>query len=147
RTHDDGDLGDTHCAHPGVVAKNAAEMFFIGEDLILHGEEDAGAVDKIDYRQMIFHGDLLQTEVFFAGDGEPGAGLYGLVVCEDHALSAADIADPGYGAAGGTATLFFVHFEPGKGADLDKWRSFIDEVLDPFASRELVLFPLALDRR
>jgi len=51
--------------------KDATEMLFIGEDLILHRQEDASAVHQVNDRQMIFHGDLLHTQVFLTRNGEP----------------------------------------------------------------------------
>jgi len=140
--HYNRDLGNTHGAHAGVVAKDAPEMLLIREDFVLHGQENAGAVDEIDYRQMVLHCDLLEPQVFFPGDREPCARFHGLVVSEDHALAPADRAQSGDGATGGAAALLLVHFKTRESADLDKGRSFVDEVLDPLAGGQFVLFPL-----
>src|SRR5690606_12905822 len=91
--HDGTDLCDAHGAHHGVVAKDPAEVLLVGEDLVLHGEEHAGAVHEVDDGQAVLHGDLLRAEVLLARHGEPRAGLHGGVVGHHDALALADIAD------------------------------------------------------
>src|SRR6185437_5242352 len=49
-THHGRNLGDAHGAHTRIVPEDAPEMFFVGEDLVLHGQENTGAVDNIDHR-------------------------------------------------------------------------------------------------
>src|SRR3984957_8879315 len=142
RAQNNGDLGDAHGAHAGIVAKDATEVFFIGEDLVLHGQEDAGAVHEIDHGKMVLHGYFLQAQVFLTSYGEPGAGLYGLIVGDDDALPFADIADPGDGTTGGAAALGFVQLITRKGAEFDKGAVFIDEVTDALTRCTLFLFVL-----
>src|SRR5690606_489826 len=85
--HHGGDLRDAHAAHHGVVAEDAAEVLFVGEDLVLHGQVHAGAVHQVDDGQTVLDGDLLGAQVLLAGHGEPGAGLHGGVVGHHDALA------------------------------------------------------------
>src|SRR6185437_3801674 len=127
--------------------EDAPEMFFIGEYFVLHGQEDAGAIDDIDHRQMVFHRDLLETEVLFTCDRKPGTCFYGLVVGEDDELAVADISDAGNGAAGGTAALFFIELESGESAELDEWGILIQEIPDALTRRQLFFLVLLFYRR
>lgn len=117
-------------------------MFFIGKDLILHGEEDPCAVHQVDDWQAVFHGDLLRPEVLFAGNGEPGAGFNGRIVGYDHALAAPDITQPGHHACCRAAAFFGVHFIAGKGADFEEGFVFVQEIIDPLAGSHFALSAL-----
>ncbi len=111
--HHRSNLGDAHGAHHGIVAEDAAKVLFVGEDLILHGQVNAGRVHDVDYRQAVLHRNLLQAQVLLAGDREPGAGLHGIIVGDDHALPAADVANAAHGAAAGAAA-FLLHTYPSR---------------------------------
>ena len=48
--------------HHGVVAKDAAEVVFVGKDFILQRQEHTRRVDEINHRQTKLHGDPLSTQ-------------------------------------------------------------------------------------
>ena len=62
--HDGRDLWDPGGRDDGVVAEDAAEIVFVGKDLFLQREKNAGRVDEIDERQPILHGDALRAQTF-----------------------------------------------------------------------------------
>ena len=120
-------------------------MFFIRKDLILHRQEHTGAIHEVDDGQMVFHRDLLQAQILFSCDREPGASLHGLVVGDDHALFATHIAHAGNGASGRTTTVFFIHAFAGERADLHEGFVFIPQVFNPLPCRELIFLVLFFD--
>ena len=84
-SHHRRDLGDAHAAHDRVVAKNTAKMLLVWEDLILHGKKDPCAVDQVDDRDSVLHGDLLCPQVLLRRDRKPGSGLHRGVIGDDYA--------------------------------------------------------------
>ena len=111
--HDGGDLRDAHGAHDGIVAKDAAEIVGVGEDVFLQGEKYAGGVDQINCGDAIFDGDILRANYFFRGHREESAGFYGGVVDDEHDGAAGDAGQAGDYACAGRAAPFFVHFVGG----------------------------------
>ena len=110
-------------------------MFFVGEDFVLHGQEDACAVHEVDDGQAVFHGDFLGAQVFLSGDGEPGPGFDGGVVGHDDALPSADVAYAGDDASGGASAVFFVHLMACEGAEFEEGCVFVYEGVNAFAGR------------
>ena len=82
--HDGRDLRDAHGRHDGVVAKDAAKIVGVWEDVFLQREEDSGGVDKVDGRDVIFDGDVLRANDFLRGHGKEGASLDGGIVDDEH---------------------------------------------------------------
>src|SRR5512144_384512 len=89
---------------------------------------------------MIFHSDLLHTEIFFTGNGKPCTCLYSLVICNNYTLPAAYITDTGNRTSCRASPLFFVHFVTCKGADLNKWSVLIRKVFYSLPGSKLVFF-------
>ena len=141
-SHYGGNLGDAHAAHDGVVAEYASKVFLIRENFILHGQVNPGAVYQVDNGQVVFHGNLLGTQVFLAGDGKPGTGFHGGVVGHNHALPARDKTDACHHAAGGAAPVFGVHVIPCKLSDFNPFGVFIAQVIDAFAAQHFAFFLL-----
>jgi hypothetical protein len=137
--HDGGDLRDAHGAHHGVVAKDPAEVLLVGEDLVLHGQEYAGAVHEVDDGQAVLDGDLLCAEVLFARHGEPGAGLHGGIVGHHHALALAHVADHHHHAGRRCAAMLGVHAVGGEGTDLDARALGVQQRVDALAGGHFAL--------
>ena len=95
-------------------------MFLIGKYLILHRQKYTGTIDQVNDRKMIFHGDFLQAQVFFAGNRKPGTGLYSLVIGNNDTLPATHISNTGYCTTRGATTLFYIHFITCKCTDFNK---------------------------
>ena len=108
--HDGGDLRDAHGAHHGVVAKNAAEIVRIRENVFLQRKKNARGIDQINRGDTILDGDVLRADHFLRGHREERAGFHGGVVGDDHHAAACDMAEAGDRACGGRAAPFFVHF-------------------------------------
>ena len=51
--HDGGILGNALRREDGVVAEDPAEVVFIGEDLVLHGQKNARRVDQVNHGQPV----------------------------------------------------------------------------------------------
>ena len=82
--HDRRDLRNAHGAHDGVVAKYAAEIVGIGENIFLQGQKNAGGIHQVNRGNAIFDGDILRANYFFRGHRKERAGLYGCVIGDDH---------------------------------------------------------------
>src|SRR4030095_9994118 len=102
------------------------------KDFILHWKENSGAIDEINYRQMVFHRDLLETKIFLTGNRKPCSGFHCLVVCDNHALPSAYISDTCHSSACRTASLFNIHIISGKRGYFNKWTFLIDKICDTF---------------
>ncbi len=68
-------------------------MVLIWEHIILLGQECACRVDKVDARQVVFHGNFLRSNVLLDSDGVVGTTLECEVVSQDHALATMDHTD------------------------------------------------------
>src|SRR5688572_1970396 len=95
---------------------------------------------------MVFHCYLLHPEIFFPGDGKPGACFYSLIVGKDNALPAAYITYTGDSATRGTTPLFFIHFITGKSSYLNKGFVFVSKVFYSLSRRKLIFFFLFFNR-
>ena len=143
RSHDDGDLRNPFGRHAGLIVEDAAEVLAVREHLGLQRKEGAARVDEVDARQTILQRDLLRPEVLLHGDREVGAALDGGVIGDDQHFAARD--PPDAGDQPGRWRLVIVHAERGQTRQLEKRRSGIEELLDPFANRQLPLFAVALE--
>jgi hypothetical protein len=143
--HDGGDLGDALGGEDGVEEEDASEVVGVGEDVFLHGEEDAGGVDEVDEGEAGHARDGLGADDLLAGHGEEGAGLHGGVVGDDHVGAGVDVTDAGDDAGGGGAAVVLVHVVGGPEGEFLEARALIDESFDAFAGGEAVFLVLALD--
>ena len=146
---DNGELGQPGGAELGHVVKNASEVFAVGEDLLLHGQEGAAGVDQVDAGQAEVGGDGLQAQVFLEGDGEVAASLDGWVVGHDGHGLAGDDADAGDYSAGGAGTAFgeegvtvalselAVESMSGEHRELEEGRPGVEELRDALSDQEL----------
>ncbi len=142
RAHDRGELEDAGGGEPRVVVEGAAEVLAVGEDLVLHRQEDAGRVDQVDDRQAVLEGDLLGAEDLLAGQREPGAGLDRGVVGDHHHVAAVDRADPHHHARRRGAAVLLVEAVGGPQAELEERRAGVAEGGHPLAGGHLPLRPL-----
>ncbi len=124
--HDGGELRKARGGDDGVVAKDAAEIVFVGKNLVLHRQKDAGGIDQVNNRQRAFEGDALGADQLLGGGGKKRAGFHGGVVGDDHAGNAGDVADAGDGAGGGNVAPLLVHFVGGPEPDFEKRRALIE---------------------
>ncbi len=133
---DGRELGHALGRQHGVVAEDAPEVVLVGEDLVLQGQEDAGAVDEVDEGQAVLAGDALGAEDLLAGHGEEGAGLDGGVVGDDHDAAPGDGADAGDDAGGGRPAPLLVH-PPGRPqAQLEEGRAGVEQDGEALADGE-----------
>ena len=146
RPHNSRQLGNAHRTHAGIVSEYSAEMFFVRKYLILQRQKHTGTVDKINDRQMIFHGNLLHTEIFFPGNRKPCTCFYRLIIGQYDTLPAADITNTGNRTSCRTATIFFVHIITGKCADLIKFRICVQQIRNSFPGRQFIFFVLFVYR-
>src|SRR5690606_36558607 len=58
--HDRGQLRYAHGADTRVQVEDPAEVVLVGEDLVLHGQVDAGGVHQVDERDPVLEGDGLR---------------------------------------------------------------------------------------
>ena len=86
-------LRDALRREDGVVAEDPAEVVLVGEDLVLHRQEDARRVDEVDQRQAVLGRRSLGAEDLLDRHREERAGLHGGVVGDDHDPPAGDRAD------------------------------------------------------
>ena len=120
----------------GVVAKDAAEIVFIGKDFILHRQEDAGRIDEVNYGQGAFKSDALGANQLLGGLRKEGAGFYSRIVGDDHARNAGDVTDAGDSPRGGNVSPLLVHFVSRPEPDLEKLRVFVKQKTDAFSRRQ-----------
>ena len=107
--HDRSDLWNAHGTHARIVPKNSSEVFFVGENFVLHRQEDARAVHQVNDGNAVFHGDFLCTQVFLSGDGEPSSCLYRGIVGDGDDQPAFDVAQLHNDAPSWAAPFFLIH--------------------------------------
>ena len=112
-------------------------MLAIGKDLRLQWEKRPSRVDEVETRQVVLQGDLLRAHVLLDGERIIGAALDGGVVGHDHALDAADAADPRDDAGGRRFAV--VHLIGGQRGDFEERRLGVEEQVDPLAGGLLPL--------
>jgi hypothetical protein len=116
----------------------------VGEHLVLEREEGTAGVDEVDAREIVLLGDLLGAEVLLHGQREVRAALDRRVVCDDHAGSPLDHADPGHDP--GRRGLTVVDLPRRERIQLEERGSRVDEPIDPLAGRQLAARAVPLDR-
>ncbi len=95
----------------------------VGEDVLLHGQKDAGGIDEVDQRQAGHLRDGLRPDDLLARHREEGPGLHRGVVGDDHAAAALDHADAGDHARRGGPAVFLVHAFRGPEAEFLEGRA------------------------
>ena len=143
--HDGGELRNAHRAHHCVVAKDAAEIVRIWEDVFLQRKKNAGGVDQINRRDMIFDGDVLRADDFFRRHWEKGAGFYGGVISDEHERAPANFSEPGDRSRRRRAAPLCVHLVSGENSKLEELGTGIDQLRDAFARRKPAFFVLRFD--
>ena len=119
--HDGRDLRNAHRAHHGVVAKHAAKIVRIRENIFLQRQKIARRIHQIDRRNVILDRDILRANDFLRRHREKRAGFHRRVVGDDHHQA------PGYApetrddARGRRAAPFLVHLVCGVEAQLEKF--------------------------
>ena len=130
----------------GVVAEDAAEVVVVGEDLVLHREEDARGIDEVDEREVVVRRDLLGAEDFLDRHREERARLHGGVVGDDHHPAAGDepmpVTTPADGAPPHSAYIPWAAQRPSS----RNGASGVDQVGDPLAGGLSSLLVLTFDR-
>ena len=142
--HDDGDLRDALGGHVGLVEEDAAEMFAVREDLVLHRQEGAAGVHQVQARQVVPAGDLLRAEVLFHRHGEIGAAFDGSVVGDDDAGLAGDETDAGDDAGGGH--LVAIQAIGGELGEFKERRARVDQGSDAITRQQLAAGDVAVPR-
>src|SRR5687768_7917125 len=91
---------------------------------------------------MIFHGNLLHAEIFFACYRKPGSGLYRLIIGNNNTLPAANISNTCNCTPCGATSLLFIHFVSRKRPYFNKRFIFIAQVSNAFSRNQFVFFLL-----
>ncbi len=107
--HDGGDLRNAHRRHHGVVAEDAAEIVGVGKNIFLQRQENAGGVDQIDRRNVVFDGDVLRANDLLRRHGKERAGLDRRVVHDQHDQPSLHPRQAGDHAGRRRAAPLFVH--------------------------------------
>ena len=144
--HDRGDLADSGGGDDGVVAKDSAEIVFVGKDVFLQRQKDAGRIDQIDQRQPVLHGDPLGPEDFFGGGRKKGAGFHRGVVGDDHVPAAGHQAHPADDPGRGCPAPLGIHLPRRPETDFEPKAAWVQRQADPLAGGEPPFGVLTLDR-
>ena len=142
--HDDGDLGNAFGRHIGLIEEDAAEMFAVREDLVLHRQEGATGIHQIDAGQIVLACDLLRAEVLFDRHRKIGAAFDRGVVGNDHTFLALHPANAGDDP--GRWHVAAVQPMRGELGELQKRRTRIDQPGHPFPRQQLTPGKMALPR-
>ena len=141
-----GDLRDALRAEVGLVEEDAAEVFAVGEDLVLSRQEGAAGIDQVDARQPVLARNLLRAKVFLDRDRVVGATLHRRIVGDDHAFAARHPADACDHARAGAFVV--VHAVGGQRRQLEEGTARIEQSVHPVARQQLasadVAFPGSL---
>ncbi len=119
-------------------------MFFIRKNLILHREINSGAINEINNRNPVFHGDLLGAQVLFSSDRKPCPGFHGGIVGHNHAGATGDLSHHYDYPTRGTSSILLVHAVTGKGADFHRCRSRIQQHVDSLPGSQFPQFMLLI---
>ena len=115
-------------------------MFFIGKNFILHGQENTGTIYQVNNGQMIFHGNFLQAQVFFACNRKPCAGFYCLIIGNYHTLPSANITNPAYGTTAGQPPCSSYISKPAKAPISIKGVCLINQISYAFPCSKFIFF-------
>ena len=133
--HHHGDLRDARRREVRLVVEDAPEVFLVGEDLVLQGQEGAAGVDEVDAGQAVLRGDLLRAQVLLHRERVVRAALHRRVVRDDHHFAALDAADAGDDAGG--RGLVAVEPVGGELRELEEGRAGIEQGAHALAGQEL----------
>ena len=125
--HDGGNLWYAHRTHNGIIPENAAEVLFVGEDFVLHGQENACRINQVYNGDAVFHGNFLGPEILFCRNRKPGSCLYGSVVGNNHAGLPADPGRSGNYTPCRTSALLIVHLIARPQTDFIERAPLVDE--------------------
>ena len=139
--HHRRDLRDALRAEVGLVEEDPAEVLAVGEDVVLHRQERAAAVDEGDAGQVVVRGDGLRAQVLLDRHRVVGAALDGGVVGDHHALAAVDPADAGHDARArhGVEVVVVAPVHPVRRqrAQLEERAARVEQPVDPVADQQL----------
>ncbi len=135
RAEHSGDLRNASRRQVGLVEENAAEVFLIREDFILHRQKGTAGIDQIDAGQAIFQRDFLRPQVLFHRQRVVGAALYRGIVGNNHAFDAFDAADADDHRR--RRHIPTIHIVGGELGDFEKGRAGVEQGADPFARQQL----------
>ena len=121
--HDGGDLLQAHRRDHRVVAKDAAEIVFVGKHIFLQRQKHAGRIDQVNQRQPILHGDPLRPQHLLGGGGKERPGFHRGVVGDDHVPPPADRADAGHHAGRRCAAPLGIHLPGGPQTKFEERRA------------------------
>ena len=142
RPHDHGNLRQTHRRHIGLIVKYPTEMIAVGKDFVLIGQIGAAAIDQIDARQPVLHGDFLRPQVLFYCQRVIGPAFDGRIIAQDHHIAAGHPANAG--DQSGAGNIAPIHAIGRKLADLEKRRIIIEQPPDALARQQLATPHMAL---
>ncbi len=137
--------GNAHGAHDGVIAKDAAEVVGIWENIFLQRQKHARGIDQINRGYMIVDGNILRADDFLCREREERSGLHRGVVHDEHHQAAADPRQPRNNAGRRRSAPFLIHLVRGVDSQLEKRGVRIDQPGDAFARRQAALFVLGFD--
>src|SRR5215831_5089221 len=143
-SHNCGDLGNAHGGHDRIVAKDAAKVVGVGEDVLLKRKEYACGVDEVDGRDAVLDGDVLGTNDLLRGHGKERACLHGGVVNDEHHQASVNAGESGDDAGSGSAAPLFVHAVGSVNAEFEEGAG-VNQQVDSLAGYETSLAVLALD--
>mmetsp|Transcript_165444 Transcript_165444/g.530876 ORF Transcript_165444/g.530876 Transcript_165444/m.530876 type:complete len:520 (-) Transcript_165444:1217-2776(-) len=121
--------------HSGLVEEDTAEVLFVGEDLVLKGQEGTARVHEVDARQVVLARNLLRAQVLLHRQRVVGAALHRRVIRHEKDLTAMDEAHARHDAGGVHAAA--VHLVGRQGRELQEVRAWIDDGLDALAGQGL----------
>ncbi len=116
-------------------------MLAVGEDVLLARQVGATGIHQIEAGQAILQGDGLGAQVLLHRQRIIGAALNRGVVGNDHALDALDAADAGHYP--GRRYLFLINVEGCQGADFQKGRTGVQQLVDALAGQQLAAAGMA----
>ena len=132
-SEDDGDLGDALSTHSCLIVKYPAEIVFVGEDIILLRKERTGRVHHVNAWKIVLLGNFLCSQVFFDCYWIVCSTFESEVVCNDHALYAADDADAGDCVGTGYALFNSKRVISSKLSNFQEWRAGIKYSVNAFS--------------
>ena len=134
--HDGGDLPNAERAHHSVVAKDAAEVVGVRENVFLERQEYARRVHQINCGNAVLDGDILRANHLLGGQGEECAGFYRGVVGDDHEQAALDAPEARHHSRGRRAAPLGVHAMGCKERELEPRTPRVQEFLQALARRQ-----------
>ena len=144
--HDRGNLGNAYGTHHRVVAKNAAKVVGVGENIFLQRQKNAGGIYQINCRDVIVDGHVLRANDLFGGHGEERPGFHRGVIRDNHKGAATNHSQARNRAGAGRAAPLLVHFEGRVNTQLEELRAGINQLGDALARGQAPFLVLRLNR-